>query len=190
MQNAKQKPDYSDTEILTVLNPCPRYEWALLTLSWLIVVWIMRWGRALTGNILLHWYGLKFVPFFLFCSDFHIDLTKHTAPWLPAAEQTQPPGRRQAWLCSDKDMLNSASHYLHFFFLLASCKLKGMQIKTGLCERVVMSWNNEVRCVCFGSGAWLDCQDFTKSGGRGGDRGEARCKKGKTKSALSQTVIW
>lgn len=54
--------------------------------------------------------------FFLFCSDFHIDLTKHTAPWLPA-EQTQPPGRRQAWLCSDKDMLNSASHYLHFFFL-------------------------------------------------------------------------
>lgn len=29
---------------------------------------------------------------FLFCSDFHIDLAKHTAPWLPAAEQTQPWG--------------------------------------------------------------------------------------------------
>lgn len=44
--------------------------------------------------------------------------------------------RRQAWLCSDKDMLNSASHYLHFFFPLfpASRKLKGMQINTSLCE--------------------------------------------------------
>lgn len=80
---------------------------------------------------------------FLFCLDFHIDLAKHTAPRLPAAETDPALRRRQAWLCSDKDMLNSASHYLHFF-LLASRKLKGMQINTGLCEWVVMSRNNEV----------------------------------------------
>lgn len=29
---------------------------------------------------------------FLFCSDFHIDLAKHTALRLPAAEQTRPSG--------------------------------------------------------------------------------------------------
>lgn len=50
----------------------------------------MRWGRILIVNILFHWCRLK--NFFLFCSDFHIDLAKHTAPWLPAAEQTQPWG--------------------------------------------------------------------------------------------------
>ena len=50
---------------------------------------------------------------------------------MAASSRTDPAlWRRQAWLCSDKDMLNSASHYLHFFS--PSRKLKGMQINAGL----------------------------------------------------------
>lgn len=86
---------------------------------------------------------------------------------MAASSRTDPAlGRRQAWLCSDKDMLNSASHYLHFFFSPASRKLKGMQINTGLCEGIIMSWNNEVQCILFNRGAWLDCQDFTGRKGK------------------------
>lgn len=42
-------------------------------------------------NILFQCCRLDFF-LLLFCSDFHIDLAKHTVPWLPAAEQTGPSG--------------------------------------------------------------------------------------------------
>lgn len=74
--------------------------------------------------------------------------------------------RRQAWLCSDKDILNSASHYLHFFFFFfyfpASTKLKGMQISISERKGTIMSWNNGVGCSLSKHGSRLDCQDFTE----------------------------
>lgn len=119
----------------------------------------MWWGRILIVNILFQWCRLKnFFPILLRLS--HWFSKTHSA--VAASSRTDPAlGRRQAWLCSDKDMLNSASHYLHFFSP-ASRKLKGMQINTGLCEGIVMSWNNEVQCILFHCGAWLDCQDLTE----------------------------
>lgn len=70
------------------------FNMTLLSPLWLIVLWINeRGGREGTWivNILFKWCRLKFF-LLLFCSDFHIDLAKHTAPWLPAAEQTGPSG--------------------------------------------------------------------------------------------------
>lgn len=97
---------------------------------------------------------------FLFCSDFHIDLAKHTAPWLPAAEQTQPWGDGKPD-CVQIRTCSIPPRTICIFFP-ASRKLKGMQINTGLCEGIVMSWNNEVQCILFHCGAWLDCQDLTE----------------------------
>lgn len=58
-----------------------------------VCVFVCRgWGGGvLIVNILLEWWRLTFF-LLLFCSDFHIDLAKHTALWLPAAEQTGPSG--------------------------------------------------------------------------------------------------
>lgn len=112
---------------------------------------------------------------FLFCSDFHIDLAKHTAPRLPAAEQTWPSGDGKP----DCVQIRTCSIPPHsiciffFFFTPASRKLKGMQINASLCEGTVMSWNNEVWCGLLNRGAWLDCQDFTQ-----GEGGRARTGRG------------
>lgn len=69
-------------------------------------------------------------------------------------------------------MLNSASHYLHFFYFFFSPRLhanwKVCRSTRGLCEGIVMSRNNEARCVLLNRGAWLDCQDFTGKGGKKG----------------------
>lgn len=75
---------------------------------------------------------------FLFCSDFHIDLAKHTAPWLPAAEQTQPWGDGKPD-CVQIRTCSIPPRTICIFFSPASRKLKGMQINTGLCEGIVMS---------------------------------------------------
>lgn len=80
---------------------------------------------------------------FLFCSDFHIDLTKHTAPWLPAAEQTRPSGDGKPD-CVQIRTRSIPPRTICIFFPPASRKLKGMQINKGLCEGIVMSRNNEV----------------------------------------------
>lgn len=123
----------------------------------------MWWGRILIVNILFHWCRLK-ISFPILLRLSHWFSKTHSAA--AASSRTDPTlWWRQAWLCSDKDMLNSASHYLHFFSL-ASRKLKGMQINTSLCEGTVMSWNNEVWCVLFNCSAWLDCQDFTEQEGK------------------------
>lgn len=71
---------------------------------------------------------------FLFCSDFHIDLAKHTAPRLPAAEQTRPSGDGKPD-CVQIRTCSILPHSICIFF----CKLKGMQINASLCEGTVMS---------------------------------------------------
>lgn len=77
---------------------------------------------------------------FLFSSDFHIDLTKHTALRLPAAEQTGPSGDGKAD-CVQIRTCSIPPRTICIFFSPspASHKLKGMQINTSLCEGTVMS---------------------------------------------------